>query len=187
MGLCVLLNEGKIRGKILVELWATGRPMTLQRLAESVGLPSSSAMGYLLGLIKVKYVSVPQKHYYCITSKGKQAIGLPTLDKDSAKNIIAPVPTEKAFHFYYNIDHYSGIHANSLEDFVDKIQTINLTSINFHLSRKDFENWIRSLGEIELAKKIALIRTAKLSGENLRKKLYETVNSRYEELSKLAI
>ena len=180
------MRDSKIRGKILVELWAVGKPMTLQWLAEKVGLASSSTMGYLLGLIKVKYVSVPQKHYYAITSMGKQAIGLPKLDKNLAQNILSSVSLEKAFHFYNNVDQNSGVHAVSLKDFGDKIQTIDMKSILFHLSRRDFENWMRSLGDIELSKKLALIRTSKLSGDNLRKKLYETVNSRYDELKKLA-
>ena len=178
------MSEGKIRGKILVELWAVGKPMTLEWLAEKVGLASSSTMGNLLGLIKVKYVSVPQMHYYAITSRGKRAIGLPTLDKNLAQNILSLVSLENAFHFYYNIDKYTGVYAISLKDFVDKIQKIDLESITFHLSRKDFENWICSLGDIELSKRLGLIRNAKLSGENIRKKLYETVNSRYEELKK---
>jgi hypothetical protein len=179
------MSDGKIRGKILVELWAVGKPMTLQWLAEKVGLTSSSTMGYLLGLIKVKYVSVPQKHYYSITNMGKQALGLPNLDKNLAQNILSSVPLEKAFHFYYDIDNYTGVHANSLKDFIDKVQTIDLGCIKFHLPRRDFENWVQSLGDVELSRKLGLIRTSKISGENLRKRLSETLNSRYEELKNI--
>lgn len=179
------MSDGKIRGKILVELWAMEKPMTLEWLAEKVGLASSSTMGYLLGLIKVKYVSVPQKHYYSITSMGKQAIGLPKVDKNLAQKILNPVSLEKTFHFYYKIDQYSGVQAVSLKDFLDKIQKIDLESITFHLFRKDFENWINSLGDVELSKRIALIRNSKLSGENIRRKLFETLNSRYEELKQI--
>jgi len=181
------MSEGKIRGKILVELWATGKPMTIQWLAEKVGLNSSSTMGYLLGLIKAKYVSVPQKHYYAITNIGKQAIGLPKVDKNLAQNILGSLSLENAFHFYYDIDQHSGIHADSLKDFVDKIQTVDLKSIEFHFPRKDFKLWIRSLGDVELSKKLELLRLRNLSGENLRKELYETVKSRYEELVKLTL
>jgi hypothetical protein len=185
LGTWYLMSDGKIRGKLLVELWANGKPMTIQVLADKIGLNSSSAMGYLLGLIKAKYVEVPEKHYYCITCAGKEAIGIPTVDSGLAQCILTPVSDDKAFHFYYDVDQHSGVQANSLEDFGNKIQSVGLNSLEFHLIRKDFENWVRSLGDVELAKKLALLRAAKLSGEDLSEKLYETVNSRIEELKKL--
>ena len=174
-------------GKILSVLWTAGKPITLQAITERVGLDSSSTMEYLLGLIKAKYVSVPQKHYYAITNLGKQAIGLPPVDKNLAQNILGALPLEKAFHFYYDINQYSGVHATSLNDFVDKIQTVNLKCIEFHVPRRDFELWIRSLGDIELSKKVEMLRMRHLSGETLRKEIYETVKSRCEELTRLAL
>jgi predicted transcriptional regulator len=182
-----MMSASKIRGKILRALWAAGKPMTLLEIAERVELNSSSTMGYLLGLIKADYVSVPQKHSYAITNLGKQALGLPKVDKKLASCILSSVPIEKAFHFYYDLNQYSGIHADSLTDFIDKIQQVDLKSIEFHLSRKDFENWIRSLGDLELSKKLELLRMAQLSGENLRKQVYEIVKSRCEELANLTI
>ena len=181
------MSASKIRGKILVVLWAAGKPMALQGIAEKAGLNSSSTMGYLLGLIKAKYVSAPQKNFYAITNLGKQAIGLPKLDQKMASNILSPLSIEQAFYFYYDLNQYSGVHADSLEDFIDKIQTVDLKSIEFHISRKDFEFWIRSLGDLELSKKIELLRMAQLSGEKLRKEVYETVKSRCEELAKLSL
>ena len=144
-------------------------------------------MGYLLGLIKAQYVSVPQTHNYAITTLGKQALGLPKIDQKLATNILNPVSVEKAFYFYYDINNYSGVYADSLEAFVDKLQTVDLNSIEFHVPRKDFELWIRSLGDLELAKKLELLRMKQLSGENLKKELCETVNSRCQELSKLTV
>ncbi len=181
------MSASKIRGKILVVLWAAGKPITLQGIAEKVGLNSSSTMGYVLGLIKAKYVSVPQKHSYAITNLGKQALGLPKVDKKLVSNILSPVSIERAFHFYYDLNQYSGIHADSLQDFVEKIQAVDLKSIEFHIPRKDFELWIRSLGDLELSKKLELLRMAQLSGESLRKELYETIKSRCEELTRLSL
>jgi len=181
------MSESKIRGKILWVLWAAGKPMTLQGIAEKAGLTSSLTMEYLPDLIKAKYVSVPQEHYYAITNLGKQAIGLPKVDKKLASNIMRPLSIEKAFHFYYGLNQHSGVYADSLKDFVDKIQNVDLKSIEFHIPRKDFELWIRSLGDLELSKKLELLRMRKMSGENLRKEVYETVNSRIEELKKLTL
>lgn len=181
------MSASKIRGKILGALWAAGKPMTLQGISEKVGLNSSSTMGYLLGLIKAKYVSVPQKHSYAITNLGKQALGLPKVDQKLASSILSPLSIERAFHFYYGLNQYSGVHADSLADFVDKIQKVDLKSIEFHVPRRDFEVWIRSLGDLELSKKMELLRMAQLSGEKLRKEVYETVKSRCEELAKLTL
>ena len=180
------MSAGKIRGKILVDLWASDKPLTIQAIAENLGLPSSSAMGYLLGLIKAKYVSVPQKHYYDITNLGKQAIGIPPVDKDLARSILGSVSLEKAFHFYYTLDQPTGVHAVSLKDFADKLQTVDLNCLFFHGERKDFENWTRSLGDVELSKRLSLIRTANLSGESLRNELYNAVSARCTELEELA-
>ena len=181
------MSAGKIRGKILTFLWVAGTPITLQQISEKIELDPSSTRDYLLGLIKAKYVSVPQKNYCAITNQGKEAIGLPQVDQKLALEILSPLPIEKAFHFYYDINQYSGVHADSLKDFVDKIKNVDLKSIEFHIPRKDFECWISSLDDIELSKKLGLLRIAGLSGENLRKELYETVNSRYEELKKLTV
>ena len=181
------MSASKIRGKILWVLWAAGKPMTLQGIAKTAELTFSSTMEYLPGLRKAKYVSVPQEQHYAITNLGKHAIGLPKVDKNLASKILNPTPTERGFHFYYGLNQHSGIYADSLKDFVDKIQKVDLKCIEFHIPRKDFELWIRSLGDLELSKKLELLRMRQLSGENLRKELYETVNSRYEELKKLTV
>jgi hypothetical protein len=181
------MSAGKIRGKILTVLWVAGTPITLQQISKRIELDPSSTRGHLLGLIKAKYVSVPQKNYCAITDQGKEAIGLPQVDQKLALDILSPLPIEKAFHFYYDINQYSGVHADSLKDFVDKIKNVDLKSIEFHIPRKDFECWVSSLGDLELSKKLGMLRIASLSGENLRKELYETLNSRYEELKKLTV
>ena len=160
--------------------------MTLQILSDKIGLNSASAMGYLLGLIKANYVCVPQKHYYAITVSGKQAIGLPKVDKSLAQKILSQVSMEKAFHFYYDIDQPTSIYATSLKDFANKIQDIDLKSVEFHFPRRDFELWVLSLEDLELSKKLGMLRAANLSGENLRNSLYNIINSRYEELTNIA-
>ena len=180
------MSEGKIRGKLLVELWSAGKPLTIVVLAQKLGLPESSAMGYLLGLIKANYVSVPEKHYYAITTAGKCAIGMPEIDKELAQKILASVPTEKGFHFYYGIDQPAGVCAESLEEFASKILDVDLTSVSFHFDRRDFELWIRSLGDVELSKKLSVLRASGLSGEQLRKEIYETTKSRCDELTNLS-
>ena len=161
--------------------------MKLKDIAAKMELAPSSTMGYLLGLIKAKYVSVPQKHHYAITSFGKKALDLPEIDKKLAMNIMRSLPLEKAFHFHTGTNQYLGVHADSLNDFAKKIRKIDLKSIEFHLPRRDFELWIRDLGDPELSRKIGLIRTTSLSGKNLRRQVYQTIRSRCEELARLTL
>jgi hypothetical protein len=63
---------------------------------------------------------------------------------------------------------------------------VDTKSIEFHLPRKDFELWFLGLGDFELAKRMSAIRKSGLLGEDLRRKVYEVVKSRCEELKSLA-
>lgn len=180
------MSVSQIKRKILEVLWVSGKPMNVQDLAEKTGLTISSSMVHLLWLRKAGYVSTSEKSFYAITKTGKEAIGLPKLTKEKALHILRELPKEEAFHFYTGIDQYVGVYANSLNDFCGKIQTVNVKSVEFHAPRRDFELWLDSLGDLELAKIMGVIRRARLSGENLRKKVYESVKSRCEELTDLS-
>jgi predicted transcriptional regulator len=184
---------------ILEVLSETEKPMKLQDIAEKTGLNVKSSMMHLLRLRKMGYVSMPERNLYLITPHGKQALSLPKqvvslpkqpvrlpkTDKKQAEDILRLVPIDKAFHFHTGINQYSGIYATSLSDFCNKIKTINVKSIEFHVLRKDFESWIASLGDSELVKKIEAIRATGLLGENLRQRVYTTTKSRFDELSQI--
>jgi DNA-binding transcriptional ArsR family regulator len=180
------MSVSQIKRKILEVLWVSRKPMSVQDLAEKTGLNISSSMVHLLWLRKAGYVSTPEKSFYAITKTGKEAIGLPRLTKEKALHILRELPKEEAFHFYTGIGQYAGVYATSLNDFCDKIQSVNVKSVEFHAPRRDFELWLDSLGDLELARIMSLIRRASLSGENLRKKVYESVKSRCEELTGLS-
>lgn len=143
-------------------------------------------MMHLLGLKQMGLVSSPERNTYQITDKGKEALGLPKLSKHHASQILQPVSPERSFHFSTGIGHSLGIQANSIQDFCDKVQKIDLRAIEFHAYRKDFEAWFQFLGDAELAKRLAMIREEGVSGEELRKRVYEAVKFRCEELRKQA-
>jgi len=177
------LVEAKM--KILEKLWEEGQPMKSKEVAQKVGLGIAATTMHLLGLKKTGHVLAPQHGYYAITDLGKEAIGLPKIDKTHATKILSHLPTDKAFHFYTGIHEYSGVHANSLSDFCDKVEKISVKSVEFHVSRRDFENWFKSLGDAELAKRMSVIHSMNLHGEDLRKKVHETAKLRLEELKRL--
>jgi DNA-binding PadR family transcriptional regulator len=175
-----------IKKRILETLWEQGKPLRPLEIARQLGIKNQQAMMHLLNLKSMGYVSTPERNSYAITDLGKEAIGIPKMTKNQASQILNPIPPERAFHFHKEVGQYAGTSANSLQDFCDKIQKIDTKTIEFHMPRKDFENWVRHLGDDELARRLALIREQGLKGEQLRQKIYETTENRCEELKKLA-
>jgi uncharacterized protein DUF5752 len=104
--------------------------------------------------------------------------------KNVASNILRSVPPQNAFYFYRAIGAPTGAAARNLPDFLGILNTIDLTSLQFHLGRGDFENWLKMLGDDTLAKQIATLKERKLRGEDLRVQLVDTVQARLISLQK---
>lgn len=180
----VSLSEVKM--KALELMWKAGRPVKSRELAHQLceGVPPTNL--HLVWLRRKSYVFSPEKGLYAITEMGKEALVLPKIDRKQALQILSSVSKGKAFHFYYDMDLYSETYATNLKDFCDKIQAVDTKSLEFHLARKDFELWFLGLGDFELAKKMSVIKETGLLGEGLRKKVYEVVRSRCQELESLS-
>jgi hypothetical protein len=174
-----------VKRLILETMWMIDKPAKPAEIAKDTGVSFKQAWMHLLGLIKLEYVSSPEKGFYTITEKGKKTLGIPEVDKQRAAEILTYLPMEKSFHFYADIGKPLDVFATSLGDFTDKIQKVDSSSFEFHIRRGDFEAWFTSLGDIELARKTLLAREQKLSAEELRKKLHEIVRKRFEELVKI--
>jgi alpha-amylase len=96
--------------------------------------------------------------------------------------ILRTVPYEKGFHFYTAPGHFTRETATSLDAFEKKLQVVPMDSVNFHLQRGDFQKWIEdTLGDIELAKRVSLIKLT-LPVEDLLKELLAIVQTRITEL-----
>jgi len=179
------MSISPVKRLILETMWMIDKPAKPAEIAKDTGVSFKQAWMHLLGLTKLEYVSSPEKGFYVITEKGKKTLGIPEVDKQRAAEILAYLPMEKSFHFYADIGKPLDVFATSLGDFTDKIQKADSSSIEFHIRRGDFEAWFTSLGDIELARKTLLAREQKMTGEELRKKLYEIVKKRFEELVKI--
>jgi hypothetical protein len=107
------------------------------------------------------------------------------LSSEQALTILREVPPERAFYFYRAIDDPLNISARSLKEFLEQIRTVEPASLAFHSERKDFESWISMLGDDDLAKKLAGVRSSKLRNETLRTRLYNTTKNRVDQLSRL--
>ena len=104
--------------------------------------------------------------------------------KNVASNILRSVPPQNAFYFYRAIGAPTGAAARNLPDFLGVINSIDVTSLQFHLGRGDFENWLKMLGDDTLARQIAALKDRKLRGEDLRMQLVDTVRARLDSLQK---
>ena len=107
------------------------------------------------------------------------------LNKALASKILRNVPEQEGFHFYLAIGEPTAETAVSLADFVKKMETIDVRSVNFHFPRKDFEKWIRGvIGDAELALRVGRIGKIRLGiqGEALRNEIIRVVKVRLNEL-----
>lgn len=179
------MNVTPIKKLVLETMWLIDKPAKATEIAKETGLGFPQVMMHIIGLTRMGYTKQHEKGYYAITIEGKKALGFPEVDKEKASGILAYLPVEKSFHFYAYVGKPLNIYAAGLQDFCDKIQKVDVGSIQFHINRGDFEAWFTGLGDVELARKTSLIKEQKLQGENLRKKLYEIIKSRCEELAKI--
>ena len=108
-----------------------------------------------------------------------------TLTKQDASKILSAVPPENAFYFCTAEGVYTNISAISLEDFADKLDSIDERSILFHYPRGDFQAWLMyTVKDLELAERICFIQRG-ISGEALRRELLKLVQTRISELKTL--
>jgi hypothetical protein len=180
------MSLSSVKIEILETMLLQDKPVRAAQIAKEAGKEFPPVMMHLIGLTRLGYTSSPEKGLYAITEKGKKALGVPEIDAEKARVILAQTPQDEAFHFYAGIGKPLNLYAHSLQDFCDKILKVNVDSIEFHSSRGDFEAWFMGLGDAELAKKAALLKERKMTGEELSKKLQEIVENRCKVLAKAA-
>ncbi len=172
------MSFSPIKREILDILLLQDKPATPAQIAKEAGKELRVVNMHLLGLKRIGYAALPAKGYYIITAKGKQALGIPEITKEKAKTILSRLSQERAFHFYAGIGKPLDCYAYNPQDFCDKICKISLESVDFHIDHGDFEAWFRGLGDLELARKVALLKERKIRGNELRRRLSELVANR---------
>ena len=101
---------------------------------------------------------------------------------ENKTRLVKMFPQHQGFHFYRDVGRPTGKTAVSLSDFVDKLKSVDIRSINFHFKRKDFEKWIRDvINDVELCRRISRIRK-EAHGEKLRNEIIQIMKGRLEEL-----
>jgi hypothetical protein len=97
---------------------------------------------------------------------------LSKLEKEKARTATWTVPT---FQFNLDAEHGTGHSASSLQEFYNNLGAVPAKSLEFHLNRQDFEAWLASIGQEELAQAFIKARGENLSDEALRSRLREVV------------
>lgn len=170
---------------ILNRIWEIRNPVTIQEISDKAGLNRQTVNIRLQSLRRDGFVTASGGGFL-ISEKGREVIGFPKIDEKKAQEILRKTPLENAFYFYTEVNQPLGVSSDCLTDFCEKIGSIDIKSIEFHIARGEFESWIHFLGDIELEKKIGLIKEANLAGEDLRQNLYVALKARSDELQKIA-
>ena len=103
------------------------------------------------------------------------------------KEVLRRLPQNEWFHFYVDLNDYTGKSAHTLIQFRDIINRINEKSILFHFERYDFERWTGgTLHDPTLARRINKLKKLeteeKLSKEEVRTLIHNITKNRIIEL-----
>ena len=154
--------------KILKTMNEATNRMDLNMFAHMVNLNTNQAIAQVQELAKAGFLRKIGSGYG-VTEKGKAALKAST-----------PVPNEMGFHFYVGIGQPTGFTAQTLEEFYKLIKQVSTDSLEFHLYRGDFENWLREvLKDSDLTEAIGNLKTDELKGEDLRKELLKVIDAKY--------
>lgn len=105
------------------------------------------------------------------------------LESVDASKILRTVPYENSFQFCTNVGVYTNVAAASLMDFAEKLNVVDVVSVEFHYPRGDFQFWItKTLGDEVLGNRMCLIKRD-VHWEQLREELLRLVTERISELN----
>lgn len=160
------LNDEQLR--ILKTMNEATNRMDINMFAQAVNLEPAQAISNVQELAQKGFLRKVGAGYG-LTEKGKNALKLAT-----------NISPEKAFQFYVDIDKPIGFSAQSLEEFYRLLRQVTSDSLEFHLYRGDFENWLAQvLDDSELSAEVSGFKTSELHGEDLRKALLKALDARY--------
>jgi len=156
------------RLKVLKVMSEIAGRLDLNEFARMVELTPNQTIEHMQKLLKADFVRKVGGGYG-ITETGRAIL-----------KAFTPVPAGMEFHFYMAIGQPTSFTAKSLVDFCEIVKQVAADSLEFHLYRGDFENWIRTaLNDTALAEDLASMKEAKLTGENLRAEIIKAAEARY--------
>jgi predicted transcriptional regulator len=154
--------------KVLKALSEATSRMDMNMFAKKVNLDPNQTIQQVQELAKEGFLQKVGSGFG-ITAKGKSAL-----------RSFVPVPEGMGFHFYDGMDQPTDLKAKTLWEFYGDIKQVKADSLEFHLYRGDFENWLKdACKETEFAVEVAVVKDADLKGEELRAELLRVIDARY--------
>jgi DNA-binding Lrp family transcriptional regulator len=142
--------------------------LDLNEFARMVGLTPKQTVEHMQELVKAGLVR-KVGNGYGITEKGRTAL-----------RAFMQVPKGMEFQFYSGIGQPAGFAAKSLKEFYETVKQIAVDSLEFHLYRGDFENWVRAVfKDAAFADEFKNMEKVQLKGEALRKEIIKAAEARY--------
>lgn len=172
--------------KVLHAFLSHDSPVKPIQISKEVGVKFPSVMMHIIGLTRMGYLDCPEKGFYILTAEGKRCMDLSEMTKEIARKLLVGDLSDRGFHFYLSLGKPLDVKAHNLQTFNRLLKTVPLASLDFHLSRGDFKAWFEGIGDLELAKKVALLREENYCGELLRRKLQILIVNRIKALAKIA-
>ena len=146
---------------------ATSR-MDINMFAKKVNLNPSQTLLQIQELAKEGFLQKVGGGYG-ITEKGKSAL-----------KVFTPVPEEMGFHFYLGIDQPSDLTSKTLAEFYRAMKQVSVGSLEFHLYKGDFENWLKeACKDPKLADEVGGVKATGLKVEELRAELLKVLEAKY--------
>ena len=154
--------------KILKTMNEATNRMDLNMFAEAVNLTPNQAIAEVQELAKEGFLRKVGGGFG-LTEKGRNAL-----------KPFTTFASEVSFHFYVGIDKPLGFSAQSLMEFYRLTKQVTTDSLEFHLYRGDFENWLREIcRDSELATAVGNLKADEMKGEALRNALLKAIDARY--------
>lgn len=154
--------------KVLKGLNEATKGMDLNAFAKKLNLTAAETIEQIHQLAKEGFLQKVGGGYG-ITHKGKAAL-----------KALSPVSEGMSFQFYYALNQPTQLSAATLKEFYLAVRQVSLESLEFHLYRGDFENWVRdAVKDPELAHEIRHVKEDEIKGDELRTALLKLLDNAY--------
>jgi Mn-dependent DtxR family transcriptional regulator len=155
--------------KVLKVMGEVTHRMDLAEFAQLVDLSADEVLQCIQDLAKTGYLK-KSGGGYGITAKGKAVL-----------KAQLPVAEGLEFRFYLDFGQPADAVAKSLKEFYEAVKAVDVASLEFHVYRGDFANWVRDVLKDEvLAEDFEDARQQELKGEGLRKRIVWLIDKNYD-------
>lgn len=149
------------------------RRLTLKDFTRMVGLTSNQVVMLMQELADVGLLKKVGGGF-SITEAGKRIF-----------RMFVTVPEGMEFRFFAGIGKPTGFSARNLQEFLEVVKEVDAIALEFHISRRDFENWALTIfGDLQLVRGFRKIRETAANGEKLRNEIVKMIEACHREFER---